>query len=152
MRQEENPLALITQGVNFLVSTVSPPSSLVTSFNWNRLVGCRLPSYVPFQIIVQVRNMIVSGTIIDEGASMSILSITTWEVIGSPLLVPITKNLLSFNTGTIQPLGILPHLPINLGGKIIYLNVMVVPGPLDYNLLVGHDYFYDMGAIVSTLF
>jgi len=29
---------------------------------------------------------------------------------------------------------------------------MVVPGPLDYNLLLGHDYVYDMGAIVSTLF
>lgn len=28
---------------------------------------------------------------------------------------------------------------------------MVVPGPLDYNLLLGHDYVYDMGAIVSTL-
>ena len=29
---------------------------------------------------------------------------------------------------------------------------MVVPGPLDYNLLLGCDYFYGMGAIVSTLF
>lgn len=29
---------------------------------------------------------------------------------------------------------------------------MVVPGPLDYNLLLGHDYAYDMGAIFSTLF
>jgi len=39
-----------------------------------------------------------------------------------------------------------------LGGKTIYLNVMVVPSPLDYNLLLGHDYVYDMGAIISTLF
>ena len=29
---------------------------------------------------------------------------------------------------------------------------MVVLGPLDYNLLLGRDYVYDMGAIVSTLF
>ena len=29
---------------------------------------------------------------------------------------------------------------------------MVVPSPLDYNLLLGRDYVYDMGAIVSTLF
>ena len=29
---------------------------------------------------------------------------------------------------------------------------MVVPGPLYYNLLLGHDYVYDMGAIFSTLF
>ena len=49
-------------------------------------------------------------------------------------------------------MGILPQLPITLGGKIVYLNVMVVPGSLDYNLLIGRDYGYDMGDIVSTLF
>jgi len=43
-------------------------------------------------------------------------------------------------------------LPITLGGKFVYLNLMVVPGPLYYNLLLGRDYVYDMGAIVSTLF
>jgi len=73
-RQEENPPTLVTQGVNSPISMVPPPSSLVTSFDWNRLEGFRLPSYVPFQIIVQVCNMIVSGTSIDEGASVSILS------------------------------------------------------------------------------
>ena len=60
--------------------------------------------------------------------------------------------MLVFNIGTSQPLGILPQLPITLGGKIVYLNVMVVPGPLDYNLILGCDYICDMGAIVSTLF
>ena len=83
--------------------------------------------------------MIVSGTIIDEGSSVSILSSNSWQALGFPPLVPVTQNLLAFNRGIIQPLGILPQLPINLGGKIIYLNVMVVPGPLDYNLLLGHD-------------
>ena len=29
---------------------------------------------------------------------------------------------------------------------------MVVQGPLDFNLLLGHDYFYAMKAVVSTLF
>lgn len=32
------------------------------------------------------------------------------------------------------------------------MNVMVVQGPLDYNLLLGRDYIYYMGAIVSSLF
>jgi len=151
-RQEENPPILITQGVNSPVSMVPCPSSLITSFNWNRLAGFCLPSYVPFQIIVQVCNMIVSSTIIDEGASVSILSSTTWQALGFPPLVLVTQNLLGFNRGTSQPSGILPQLPFTVGGKIIYLNVMVVLGPLDYNLLLGHDYVYDMGAIVSTLF
>ena len=43
-------------------------------------------------------------------------------------------------------------LPITLGEKTVYLNVMVVPGPLDYNLLLGCDYVYNLEAIVSTLF
>ena len=29
---------------------------------------------------------------------------------------------------------------------------MVVQGPLDFNLLLGHDYVYPMKAVVSTLF
>lgn len=96
--------------------------------------------------------MIVSGTIIDEGASVSILSSTAWKVLGLPSLMPVTQNLLGFNKGTSWPLGILPKLSITLGRKTIRLNVMVVPGPLDYNLLLGHDYVYNMEAIISTLF
>ena len=96
--------------------------------------------------------MIVSGTIIDEGASVSILSSTSWQALGSPPLALVTQNMLGFNKGTSRLLGFLPQLPITLGGKMVYLNVMVVPGPLDYNLLLGRDYVYHMGAIVSTLF
>ena len=32
------------------------------------------------------------------------------------------------------------------------MDVMVVPGPLDFNLLLGWDYTYAMGALVSSLF
>ena len=70
---------------------------------------------------------------------------------GSPQLVPITQNLLAFNIGISQPLGILPKLPITLGGKIVYIDVMVVQGPLDFNLLLGRDYFYVMRALISSL-
>ena len=60
--------------------------------------------------------------------------------------------MLVFNRGTSQPLGILPKLPITLGGKTIYIYMMVVQGPLDFNLLLGHDYVYVTGALVSSLF
>ena len=62
------------------------------------------------------------------------------------------RNLIGFDKGTNRPLGILPSLPITLRRKTIYLNVMVVQGPLDYNLLLGCDYIYSIGAIVSSLF
>ena len=96
--------------------------------------------------------MIIVGTIIDEGASMSILSSTTWKALGSPSLLLEIRNLTGFNKGTSRPLGILPNLLITLRRKTVYLNMMVVQGPLDYNVLLGRDYIYSMGAIVSSLF
>ena len=71
---------------------------------------------------------------------------------GSPQFVPVTQNLLAFNTGTSRPLGILPKLLITLGEKIVYIDVMVVQGPLDFNLLLGRDYVYVTGALVPSIF
>ena len=134
------------------VYPVPPPSNLVVSFNWNLLGRPRLPANVPFRIIVQAYRMVMVGTIIDEGASMSILSSTAWKALGSPSLLPEMRNLTGFDKGTSRPLGILPNFPITLRRKTVYLNVMVVQGPLDYSLLLGRDYIYSMGAIVSSLF
>ena len=92
------------------------------------------------------------GTIIDEGASASILSSTTWKALCSPSLLPDIQNLSGFNKGTSRPLGILPNFPITLRRKIVHLNVMVVQGPLDYNLRLRRDYIYSMVAIVCSLF
>ena len=96
--------------------------------------------------------MIMVGTIIDEEASVIILSSTSWKALGLPSLLLEIRNLTGFNKGTSQPLGILPSFPITLRWKTIHLNVMVVQGPLDYNLLLGCDYIYSMRAIVSSLF
>lgn len=84
--------------------------------------------------------------------SISIFSSTTWKALGSLQLFPVTQNLLAFNRGTNQSLGILPQFPISLGGNIVYINVMVVQVPLDFNLLLGCDYVYDMGALVPSIF
>jgi hypothetical protein len=39
-----------------------------------------------------------------------------------------------------------------LAGKIIFIDVMVVQDPLDFDLLLGQDYFYAIKDIVSTRF
>lgn len=98
----------IKQEANSHVPTKPPLSSLVTSFDWSRLAGYHLPSYVPFQIIVQAYHMVIPSIVINEGASINILSSTAWQALCSPQLVPVTQNLLAFNKGTSQPLGILP--------------------------------------------
>ena len=81
--------------------------------------------------------MVMAGTIINEGASVSIISSTTWKALGSPSLLPEMRNLTGFDKGTNRPLGILPNVPITLRGKTVHMNVVVVQGPLDYNLLLG---------------
>jgi hypothetical protein len=129
-----------------------PPSNETIHFDWGALNGPRLPSYIPFQIIVQVCGQDVPQTLIDEGSSVSILSSIAWQDLGYPPLAPVTQNLLAFNRRTSQPLGILPQFPITLGGKTIFIDVMVVQDPLDFSLLLGWDYVYAMKSIVSTLF
>jgi hypothetical protein len=129
-----------------------PPSNETILFNWGVLTGPRLPSHIPFQITVQVCGRDVPQTLIDEGASISILSSLAWQALGCPQLALVTQNLLAFNRRTSQPLGTLPQFPVTLGGKTVFIDVMVVQDPLDFSLLLGRDYVYAMKAIVSTLF
>ena len=63
-------------------------------------------------------------TIVDGGAYVSILSSIAWKDLGSPQLVPATDQILDFNRRPTAPLGILPHLPITLGGKIVMENCL----------------------------
>lgn len=107
---------------------------------------------MPFQIIIQAYNVFVPSTIIDEVTYISILSSTTRQALGSLQLMPVTQNLLAFNKGTSQPLAIVPKLCITLGRKIVYIDVMVVQAHLNFSLLLGCDYVYVMGDLVSSLF
>jgi hypothetical protein len=79
----------------------------------------------------------VPQTLIDEGASIIILSSFAWKNLGCPQLALVTQNLLSFNRRTSQPLGTLPQFPITLGGKTVFIDVMAVQDPLDFSLLLG---------------
>jgi hypothetical protein len=116
------------------------------------LTGPRLLSHIHFHITVQVCGRDVHQTLIDEGVSVSILSSFSWQALGFPQLVPVMKNLLTFNRRTSQPLGTLPQFPVTLARKTIFIDVMVVQDPLDFTLLLGRHYVYAMKAIVSTLF
>jgi hypothetical protein len=46
--------------------------------------------------------------LIDEGASISIMSYVAWYTLGCLQLAPGAQNLLAFNRRTSQSLGILP--------------------------------------------
>jgi hypothetical protein len=129
-----------------------PPSNEFILFDWGVLIGPHLPSHIPFHITVQVCGRYVPQMLIDEGAFVSILASFAWKALGCPQLASVTQNLLAFNKRTSQPLGTLPQFPITFGGKIVSIDVMVVQYPLDFSLILGKDYVYDMKSIVSTLF
>ena len=63
-----------------------------------------------------------------------------------------TNQILAFNRRPTAPLGTLPYFPITLGRKTVCIDVMVVQGPLDFNLFLRRDYVYTMKSILSTLF
>jgi hypothetical protein len=114
----------------------------MVSFDWNDLVEPHLPSSTPFQIRVEVNSKNIYRCIVDEGASASILSSSAWKYLGSPELVTTSHEMLDFDRCPSEYLGILPQFPISLGGKTVLVDVIVVQGPLDFNMLLGCDYVY----------
>jgi hypothetical protein len=74
-----------------------PPSNEAIHFDWGVLTGPRLPSHIPFQIIVQVCGRDIPQTLIDEGSSISILAYFAWQALGCPPLASVMENLLAFN-------------------------------------------------------
>jgi len=135
-----------------LSSNVPPPSSNSVSFNWDSLVKPHLPSIAPFQINARVNSTNIYRCMVDEGSSASIISSLTWKALGSPKLLTTQSQLLAYDRRPGEYMGVLPQLPITLGGKTILINMMVVDSPLDFNMLLGHDYVYAMNVVVSSLF
>jgi hypothetical protein len=76
-------------------------------------------------------------TMIDEGASTCIMSMSCWKALDSPKLDISTTLLKSFDGHMFHPHGIITTLPIELGGKTVFFVVEVVDAPLEYNLLLG---------------
>ena len=94
----------------------------------------------------------ISHCIVDEGASVSILSSRAWRGMGSPSLVSTASQLLAFDRRTCIAMGILAQTTITLGGKIVLVDFMVIEDPLDFNMVLGRDYVYAMQATMSTFF
>ena len=93
----------------------------------------------------------VFRTVLDEGASTSVLSLTCWKALGSPELVTSPTTLKAFDGRGFQPHGLISALVVELGGKTISIQVEVVDSPLDYNLLLGRNWFYAMTIVASKL-
>jgi hypothetical protein len=112
----------------------------------------RLPPQLSFQIQVVVSEKNICRTVIDEGASICVMSLSCWKAIGSPSLNESQNTLKAFNGSGFKPYGVLSLLPITLEVKTIQVEVEVFDAPLDYNLLLGRSWIDSMHAIVLTIF
>ena len=72
-----------------------------------------------------------------------------WDL---PALCRLLVSYWHFDRRTCIALGILAQTLVTLGGKTVLVDFMVIKDPLDFNMLLRHDYFYAMQAVVSTLF
>jgi hypothetical protein len=94
----------------------------------------------------------IKQEIVDEGATTCVMSLSCWKDIGSPNLSKSLTMLTAFDSHSFRPPGILPAFPIQLGGKMVEVELEVVDAPLDYNLLLGCNWTYDMVVVVSSVF
>ena len=62
------------------------------------------------------------------------------------------SQLLAFDRITCIALGILAQTSVTFGGITVLVDFMMIEDPLDFNMLLGHDYVYAMQVVVSTLF
>ena len=79
----------------------------------------RLPHKLAFQVITKVVGKKVFRTILDEGASTSVLSLSCWKALGSPELVTSPTTLKAFDRWGFQPHSFISALMVELGGKIV---------------------------------
>ena len=112
----------------------------------------RLPHKIYFQVIMKVVRKKFFWTILDEGASTSVLSLSCWKALGSLELVTLPTTLKAFDGQGFQPHGLISALVVELGGKTVSIQVEVVDTPLDYNLLLGRNSFYAMTVVAWTVF
>ena len=90
--------------------------------------------------------------VVDEGASTCVISISCWKASGSPQVVPSPTLLTTCDVHSHRPHGIVPSLPIFFGDKTVNIEVKIFDTNLDYNLLLGWNWIYEMDAIASSLF
>jgi hypothetical protein len=133
------------------IRAIDPKSSNNITFNLDNFKS-RLSHQLAFQIDVIVHNQHIHHTILDEGASTCVMSLACWKGLKSPGLNQSPTMLREFDGRGFRPHGLLQSLVVQLGGKIVFVDVEVVDAPLDYNLLLGRIWFYAMTVVTSSVF
>jgi hypothetical protein len=133
------------------IRAIDLESSNNITFNLDNFKS-QLSHQLSFQIDVVVHNQHIHCTILDEGASTCVMSLSCWKGLKSPGLNQSPTMLQEFDGRGFRPHGLLKSLAFQLGGKTVYVDVELVDAPLDYNLFLGRSWFYAMTTVASSFF
>jgi hypothetical protein len=75
------------------------------------------------------------------------MSLAYWKGLKSPALNKSSTMLRAFDGRGFHPHRLLQSLAVQLGGKIVTVDVEVVDAPINYNLLLGRSWFYAMTVV-----
>ena len=74
-----------------------------------------------------------------------------WKHLVSPDLSPSTITLREWDGHPSHPLGMYCNFPVIVVGKTIYIDIEVINAPLDYNIIFGHRYTYEISNVPSSI-
>ena len=80
------------------------------------------------------------------------MSLGCWKGLGSPTLKPSHTILKAFDGHSFPPHGLIMACLIQLGVKIVQVNVEVLDAPIHYNLLLGSSWIHAITIVVSSVF
>ena len=69
------------------------------------------------------------------------MSLSCWQALDSPSMILSSTVLEAFDGHVFKPHGILTDFPIEIGSKIVFVDVEVIDALLDYNEVCCFNYF-----------
>lgn len=113
-----------------VIGGIDPTDSNLICFDLQNHI-LHLPHQTASLIQVIINKKTIHRTVIDEGASTCIMSVTCWKEIGSPTLKQSPNTLEAFDERNFQPFDVLSNVAITLEGKMVHVELEINDGNLN---------------------
>ena len=144
-------LSISTEALLNAISSIDSTNASLLFFD-TKSSEPHLPHTNALQISICCLGKNVHRMVLDEGASTYIMSLSCWQAPSSPMLTTSKTVCKAFGGHFLTPHGIVVAFLIELGGKIIIVEVEVVNAPLYHNILLGCSWFYPMKVVASIVY
>ena len=107
-----------TQRKNFVTAlgAMDPENSNIITFKLDDFKR-RLSHQLAFHIATKIDGNTIRRTVLDEGSSTLVMSLSCWRAIGSPEINHLPSTLKDFYGHGFQPYGLLPVIHVQLGAS-----------------------------------